>query len=88
MKILQKIAIKDQQLKNNFGIEIMSVVEDNGTITLGFYGNGHRDIVIRTKPLENVGSGTITDQDLFDDRVNELEKLHEKWMAADLALAV
>ena len=65
----------------------MSVVEDNGTITLNFYGKGHRAIVIRTNPLENVGSGTITDQDLFDDRVNNLEELHKEWMAADLALA-
>ena len=85
---MQKIAIKDQQLKNVFGIEIMGVVEHEGTITLNFYGKGHRAIVLKTEPLENVGSGTITDQDLFDDRVNELEKLHEKWMAADLALAV
>lgn len=74
---MQKIAIRDQQMKDNFGIEIMGNVEDNGTKTLNFHGSSHRSIVIDTNPLENVGSGTITDQDLFDSRVKELEALLE-----------
>lgn len=76
---MQKIAIKDKQLEHNFGIEILGIIEDNGTITLKFFGKDefrrHRDIIIKTDPLEKTGSGTITSDGLFDLKIKEFEDL-------------
>ena len=76
---MQKIAIKDEQLKHNFGIEALGIIEDNGIITLKFFGEDQfrrqREFIIRTDPLENIGSGTITSDDLFDLKLKEFKDL-------------
>jgi len=76
---MQRIGIKDEQLKHNFGIEMLGIIENNGVITLKFFGEDefrrHRDIVIRTNPLVNTGSGTITSDELFDLKLREFKDL-------------
>ena len=72
---MQKIAIQDELLRTIFGIELLGITEHEGKITLSFFGNGHRDIEVQTKPLSNTGSGCIMTQGLFDSKVKEFEDL-------------
>lgn len=72
---MQEIAIKDKLLEEMFGIGILGITEDEGKITLNFFGNGHRDIEIEIKPLDMVGSGAIMTQEAFDERVKNFEDL-------------
>ncbi|MCK4666818.1 hypothetical protein KAU33_08715 [Candidatus Dependentiae bacterium] len=72
---MQEIMIKDPQLIELFGIEVLGITEDNGRIILNLFGNGHRSIELETKPLANVGSGSIMTQDVFDARVKHFEDL-------------
>lgn len=74
---MQEIVIKDPQLIEMFGIEVLGITEDDGRIMLNFFGNGHRNIELSTKPLANVGSGSIMTQDVFDIRAKHFEDLLE-----------
>ena len=75
---MQEIAIKDMQLKKLFGIELLGVTQINGKIILNFFGNGHRSIELKIKPLSEIGSGSIMTQELFDITVKEFEDLLEE----------
>ena len=81
---MQKIAIEDEELKDKFGIDILDVIEENGLITLRFFGidefnnQNHRDIILTTDPLDKDGSGTMVSGEFFDLQYKDFENILPK----------
>lgn len=79
-RMISRIKVEDEQLKDVFQIELLGITLDteNNELHLSFFGNGYRNIVIGLDPLKNVGSGTITNQGLFDYEVSKFNDLPDE----------